>query len=71
MILVRRNADDQYCALIDAKLSDEDARRVQNEWKFATSLHELYIQIGLAMHVPTYWFDQELEPYFPLSRPRI
>jgi hypothetical protein len=70
-ILVRRNGDGRYCALIDAKLSDEDARRDQNEWKFAASLYELYIQIGLAMQVPTYWYDQELEPYFPLSRPRI
>jgi hypothetical protein len=71
VILVRRNGDGRYCALIDAKWSDEDPRRVQNEWKFAESLYELYIQIGLAMQVPTYWYDRELEPYFPLPRPRI
>jgi hypothetical protein len=71
MILVRRDGEDRYCALIDAKWSDEDPRRVQNEWKFAESLYELYIQIGLAMQVPTYWYDRELEPYFPLQRPRI
>jgi hypothetical protein len=70
-ILVRRNGDGRYCALIDAKWSDEDPRRVQNEWKFAESLYELYIQIGLAMQVPTYWYDRELEPYFPLLRPGI
>ena len=70
-ILVRRNGDGRYCALIDAKWSDEDPRRVQNEWKFAESLYELYIQIGLAMQVPTYWYDREREPYFPLPRPRI
>jgi hypothetical protein len=70
-ILVRQNGDGRYCALIDAKYSDEDPRRVPNEWKFAASLHELYIQIGLAMQVPTYWYDRELEPYFPLPRPKI
>lgn len=71
VILVRRNSDGQYCALIDAKWSDEDPRRVQNEWKSAGSLHELYIQIGLAMQIPTYWHDPELEPYFPLPQPKI
>lgn len=70
-ILVRQNSDGRYCAMVDAKWSDEDPHRVQNEWKFAESLHELYIQIGLAMQVPTYWYDRELEPYFPLPRPRI
>jgi hypothetical protein len=70
-ILVRQNGNDRYCALIDAKYSDEDPRRVPNEWKFAASLYELYIQIGLAMQVPTYWYDPELEPYFPLPRPKI
>ena len=66
-----RKSDGQYCALIDARRSDEDPRRVQNEWKFAASLYELSIQIGLAMQVPTYWYDSELEPYFPLPRPKI
>lgn len=70
-ILVRRNAEGGYDALIDAKRGDEDPHRVQNEWKFAKSLHELYIQIGLAMQMPTYWYDPEMEPYFPLPRPRI
>lgn len=37
----------------------------------AVSLYELYIQIGLAMQVPMYWYDRELEPYFPLPRPKI
>ena len=70
-ILVRQNNDGPYCALIDAKYSDEDPRRRQDEWKFAKSLHELYIQIGLVLQVPTYWYDPELEPYFPLPRPKI
>lgn len=70
-ILVRWSSDGSYCALIDARQSDEDLRRVQREWKCAASLYELYIQIGLAMQVPTYWYDSELEPYFPLPAPRI
>jgi hypothetical protein len=71
VILVRRNGDGRYCALIDAKWSDEDPRRVQNEWKSAGSLYELYITIGLALQTPPHWCDSELEPYFPLPRPRI
>lgn len=70
-ILVRQNSDGRYCAMVNAKQSDEDPRRDSWEWKFAASMHELYIQIGLAMQVPTYWYDRELEPYFPLPRPRI
>jgi hypothetical protein len=70
-ILVRQNSDGRYCALVDAKQSDEDPRRDQWEWKSAETLYELYIQIGLAMKVPTYWYDRELELYFPLPRPRI
>lgn len=71
MILVRRDGEGRYCALIDNKWSDEDPHRVQRVWKSTESLYELYIQIGLAMQVPTYWYDRELEPYFPLPRPRI
>lgn len=70
-ILVRQNSDGRYCAMVDAKQSDEDPRRAQWEWKSAETLYELYIQIGLALQVPTYWYDRELEPYFPLPRPRI
>lgn len=71
VILVRQNEDGQYCALIDARQSDEDPRRTQWEWKTANSLYEIYIDIGLSMQTPTHWYDKELEPYFPLSRPRI
>lgn len=70
-ILVRQNRDGQYCGIVETKWSDEDPRRVQNERFFAASLHELYIQIGLEMQIPTYWYDRELEPYFPLPRPKI
>lgn len=71
VILVRQRDDGQYCAIIDARQSDEDPRRTQWEWKFAASLHELYVEIGLSMQTPTYWYDKELEPYFPLPQPRI
>ncbi len=71
IILVRRNSDGQHCAFIDARRSDEDPRRAQFDWKFAGSLNELYIQIGLALQTPPYWYDRELGPYFPLPPPRI
>ena len=71
VILVRQGENGQYAALIDAKWSDEDPRRVQNPWKSAGSLYDLYIQIGLSLQTPWYWCDRELEPYFPLPRPRI
>lgn len=71
VILVQQQDDGRYCAVIDARQSDEDPRRTQREWKFAASLRELYVEIGLSMQTPTYWYDAELEPYFPLPRPRI
>jgi len=71
VILVQRQDDGQYCTLIDARQSDEDPRRTQREWKSAGSLHELYVEIGLSMQTPTYWYDAELEPYFPLPQPKI
>ena len=62
VILVRRIGESRYCALIDAKWSDEDPRRVQNEWKSAESLYELYMAIALALQTPPPWCDRELEP---------
>ena len=70
VILVRRDGEGRYCALIDAKRSEEDPRRVQNEWKSAGSLYELYIAIGLSLQTPQHWCDSDLEPYFPLPRLR-
>lgn len=71
IILVRQRDDGRYCALIDARQSDEDPTRSQWEWKSAESLYELYIEIGLSQQTPTYWYNPELEPYFPLPRPKI
>lgn len=71
IILVRQNSDGQYCAFVDARRSDEDPHRGQFDWKFAGSLYELYVQIGLALQTPPYWYDRELGPYIPLPPPRI
>lgn len=71
MVLVRQEGEGRYSALIDARWSDDDPRRVQNEWKSAESLYELYMAIALALQTPPPWCDRELEPYFPLPRPKI
>jgi len=71
VILVRQKDDGRYAAIIDARQSDEDPRRSQWEWKSADSLYELYAEIGLSQQTPTYWYDRELEPFFPLPPPRI
>ncbi len=71
VILVRQKDDGQYGALIDGKYSDEDPRRTLWEWKSAASMYELYVEIGLSQQTPPYWYDKELEPYFPLPRPKI
>jgi hypothetical protein len=71
LILVRQDAPDRYVALIDGEWSEEDPRRVQNEWHSARTMHELYIRLGDAFQVPCYWADPELELYFPLPPPTI
>lgn len=70
-IYVRRDAPDRYAAVIDGEWSEEDPRRVQNDWYAAESLHQLYIRIGEAFQVPCYWADPQLELYFPLPAPTI
>ncbi len=71
LILVRRMESGGYCAVIDARYSDEDPRRVENHWKSAETLHDLYVAIGLALQVPPYWSDEELSAYYPLPPPMI
>lgn len=71
VILVQRRDGGRYSALIDAKQSDDDPTRTQWEWKSADSLYDLYVEIGLSMQTPTYWYDLELVPYFPLSEPKV
>ena len=66
LIYVRQDAPNRYVAVIDGEWSEEDARRVQNDWQEARTLHQLYIRIGEAFQVPCYWADPQLELYFPL-----
>jgi hypothetical protein len=71
VIYVKQAAPDRYVAVIDGEWSEEDPRRVQNEWYGARTLHELYVLIGRGFQTPCYWADQELEPYFPLPSPTL
>lgn len=71
VIYVQQAAPDRYVALIDGEWSEEDPRRVQNEWYVAPSLHQLYERLGDAFQTPSYWVDSELEPYIPLPPPTI
>jgi hypothetical protein len=71
LVFVRTGGDQGYVAVIDARWSDEDPRRVRSEWKTGATIDDLYWTIGTSFQVPTHWFDPELRPYFPLSRPRL
>jgi hypothetical protein len=71
LIFVRRLDDGRVEALIDARRSDDDPTRSQNSWISNTSQHALYVDLGLALQSPTFWFDPELEPFFPVGRPLI
>lgn len=71
VIYVKQTAPDRYVAVVDGEWSEEDPRRVQNEWYGAGSLHDLYVRIGQGFQTPCYWADQELEPYFPLPSPTL
>lgn len=67
-----RLADDgTYQALIDARRSDEDPRRVRKEWKTAISHYDLYREVAETLQVPSHWADPELEPFFPYPPPKI
>ncbi len=70
-IYVRRDSETGYVASIDARWSDEDPRRVENDWHSASTLYSLYVEIGRSLGVPSHWCDPELEPYFPFDRPKI
>lgn len=63
--------DGGFMAVVEARMSDEDDRRIRNDWMGAPTLHQLYQTIGEALQVPPFWADPELEPYFPLPRPTI
>lgn len=71
VFLVRRTPDGDYCWIVDARHSDEDPRRTEWEQLTAKSMHEIYVRIGLSLQAPPYWFDRELEPFFPLPMPAL
>lgn len=71
VVYVRETAPGRYAAIIDGEWSEDDSRRVQNEWYAAPSLHELYLRIGSAFQTPCYWVEPELEPYIPLPPPTL
>lgn len=66
VIYVREAAPGRYVAIIDGEWSEEDSRRVQNEWYEAPSLKELYARLGDAFQTPCHWVAPDLEPYIPL-----
>ncbi|MFC4106127.1 hypothetical protein [Micromonospora zhanjiangensis] len=63
--------DGTFVGVIDARRSDEDPTRGRWVWKNAGTMYELYMDMGLALQVPPFWVDPELEHYIPLPRPRI
>jgi hypothetical protein len=71
VILVRLDEKSVYRQVVDARYSDEDPRRVRNEYESAPSLRELYIKIANTLQTPPPWHDPQLGMYFPLPRPRI
>jgi hypothetical protein len=71
LIFVQRGGSNRYVAIVDARYSDEDPRRAQNEFYSSDSLYDLYMQIALPLQIPPYWCDREILPYFPLPRPRF
>ena len=69
VIFVRREGMD-YVAFIDARWNDEDPTRSQSEWKRASDLYDLYLDVAWSTQV---WHraDPELEPFFPAPKARI
>jgi hypothetical protein len=69
VVLVRRDGD-TYVALVDAKWSDENPTRSQSEWKRASDLYELYVDVAWSSQVWD-WADPEIEPFLPAPKARI
>jgi hypothetical protein len=70
-IHVRADGEGRFVAEIDAAYSDDDPTRSRGPWHTATSLYDLYRQVAESFQVPTYWYDDELEPFFPYPKPAI
>lgn len=71
LIYVRADAPDSYVWVSEARYSDEDPTRSQWDSETASTLYDLYLRIGYAMQIPTYWYDPQLKPFFPLPDPLI
>lgn len=71
IVLVRVSALAGCSAVIDARWSDDDPRRLQNDWESADDLYALYVKIGRSLQSPPPWYDPELEAFFPLPKPKI
>jgi hypothetical protein len=71
VIYVRHDNGNGYVAVIDSVRSSEDPQRVQTAWLGAETLHDLYLGVGETLQAPPYWFDEELEAYFPLGKAKI
>ena len=70
-ILVGAATAGGYCALIDARRSENDRKRRQKVWKVAEGLHELYVDIGVSLQALPYWYDHELRPYLRMTPPSV
>jgi hypothetical protein len=68
---VQRAPEGNYSLILDVRYSYDDPRRTERTELTAESLHELYVWAGLVLQTPPYWFDRELEPYFPLPMPTL
>jgi hypothetical protein len=71
LVFVRRDPSGAYTAVLDRKWSDDDPTRSQDDWKTASTLNDLYWDIGCNFQVPTHWYHPEMGPYFPLPKPRL
>lgn len=68
LIYVEQDPNGGYRTVIDASQSDADPTRVRNSWQTEPTLNCLYTKIGIGFQAPTYWYDPELAPYFPLPK---
>jgi hypothetical protein len=60
-----------YLTIVDAPWGDENRRRVQSDHLSAASQYDLYLQLARALQMPPFWYDPELEPFFPYPKPKV
>lgn len=69
VVLVQQDAEG-YATLIVARWSDDDPTRSQSQWKRATDLYDLYLDIAWSSQVWG-WADPEIVLFFPTPPARI